>query len=151
MGENAPSQLVLYHYPELKEDKGVVLMTAEMDPKFIVSLAILYPCSFGSRLCFGLKTIQDADILSTPPQLRLAVSEGLEFLWSSCSRLRTWKYQLSSQILKVFFIITSHLGTFTSQPEDVLHCQFALEFHFLSKSLEISIPRPSEPLSVSCC
>lgn len=38
MGENAPSQLILYHYPELKEDKGVVLMTAEMDPKFIVSL-----------------------------------------------------------------------------------------------------------------
>lgn len=37
MGENAPSQLILYHYPELKEDKGVVLMTAEMDPKFIVS------------------------------------------------------------------------------------------------------------------
>lgn len=35
MGENAPSQLVLYHYPELKEDKGLVLMTAEMDPKFI--------------------------------------------------------------------------------------------------------------------
>ncbi|KAE8294589.1 ATP synthase mitochondrial F1 complex assembly factor 1 Precursor [Larimichthys crocea] len=35
MGENAPSQLILYHYPELKEDKGVVLMTAEMDPKFI--------------------------------------------------------------------------------------------------------------------
>lgn len=41
MGENAPSQLILYHYPELKEDKGVVLMTAEMDPKFVVSLAVL--------------------------------------------------------------------------------------------------------------
>lgn len=57
MGENAPSQLVLYHYPELKEDKGLVLMTAEMDPKFIVSLAMLYPCSL------GMKTIQDADNL----------------------------------------------------------------------------------------
>lgn len=36
LGENAPSQLILYHYPDLKEKKGVVLMTAEMDPKFIV-------------------------------------------------------------------------------------------------------------------
>lgn len=36
-GENAPSQLILYHYPDLKQEKGVVLMTAEMDPKFIVS------------------------------------------------------------------------------------------------------------------
>ncbi|XP_070816865.1 ATP synthase mitochondrial F1 complex assembly factor 1 [Chaetodon auriga] len=35
LGENAPSQLILYHYPELKEEKGLVLMTAEMDPKFI--------------------------------------------------------------------------------------------------------------------
>nr|XP_046247943.1 ATP synthase mitochondrial F1 complex assembly factor 1 [Scatophagus argus] len=35
LGENAPSQLILYHYPDLKEEKGVVLMTAEMDPKFI--------------------------------------------------------------------------------------------------------------------
>lgn len=35
MGENAPSQLILYHYPDLKEEKGIVLMTAEMDPKFI--------------------------------------------------------------------------------------------------------------------
>ncbi|XP_060890632.1 ATP synthase mitochondrial F1 complex assembly factor 1 [Labrus mixtus] len=34
-GENAPSQLILYHYPDLKEEKGVVLMTAEMDPKCI--------------------------------------------------------------------------------------------------------------------
>lgn len=42
MGENAPSQLILYHYPELKDSKGLVLMTAEMDPKFIVSLATLY-------------------------------------------------------------------------------------------------------------
>ncbi|XP_051789146.1 ATP synthase mitochondrial F1 complex assembly factor 1 [Erpetoichthys calabaricus] len=29
--DKAPSQLVLYHYPELQEDKGIVLMTAEMD------------------------------------------------------------------------------------------------------------------------
>ncbi|KAM6920899.1 ATP synthase mitochondrial F1 complex assembly factor 1 [Xenentodon cancila] len=35
LGENAPSQLILYHYPDLKDEKGVVLMTAEMDPKFI--------------------------------------------------------------------------------------------------------------------
>ncbi|KAM9365241.1 ATP synthase mitochondrial F1 complex assembly factor 1 [Pholidichthys leucotaenia] len=34
LGVNAPSQLILYHYPELQE-KGIVLMTAEMDPKFI--------------------------------------------------------------------------------------------------------------------
>uniref|UniRef100_A0A3P8ULF1 ATP synthase mitochondrial F1 complex assembly factor 1 n=1 Tax=Cynoglossus semilaevis TaxID=244447 RepID=A0A3P8ULF1_CYNSE len=39
LGENAPSQLILYHYPELKDNKGVVFMTAEMDPKFIVSLS----------------------------------------------------------------------------------------------------------------
>ncbi|XP_053710389.1 ATP synthase mitochondrial F1 complex assembly factor 1 [Synchiropus splendidus] len=34
-GENAPSQLILYHYPELKDSKNVVLMTAELDPKFV--------------------------------------------------------------------------------------------------------------------
>ncbi|XP_037626837.1 ATP synthase mitochondrial F1 complex assembly factor 1 [Sebastes umbrosus] len=35
LGENAPSQLILYHYTDLKDEKGVVLMTAELDPKFI--------------------------------------------------------------------------------------------------------------------
>uniref|UniRef100_A0A3Q3XGJ2 ATP synthase mitochondrial F1 complex assembly factor 1 n=1 Tax=Mola mola TaxID=94237 RepID=A0A3Q3XGJ2_MOLML len=35
LGENAPSQLILYHYPDLKAEKGVVLMMAEIDPKFI--------------------------------------------------------------------------------------------------------------------
>ncbi|KAJ7993226.1 hypothetical protein DPEC_G00270250 [Dallia pectoralis] len=35
MGEHAPSQLILYHYTDLQKDKGVVLMTAEMDPKFM--------------------------------------------------------------------------------------------------------------------
>lgn len=35
-GENAPSQLVLYHYPDLQKEKGIVLMTAEMDSKFLV-------------------------------------------------------------------------------------------------------------------
>ncbi|NXD11779.1 ATPF1 factor, partial [Nothocercus nigrocapillus] len=35
-GENAPSHLVLYHYPELQKEKGIVLMTAEMDSKFLV-------------------------------------------------------------------------------------------------------------------
>lgn len=37
MGENAPSQLILYHYTDLQKDKGIVLMTAEMDIKFVVS------------------------------------------------------------------------------------------------------------------
>ncbi|XP_037553826.1 ATP synthase mitochondrial F1 complex assembly factor 1 [Nematolebias whitei] len=35
LGENAPSQLILYHYSDLRQEKGIVLMTAEMDPKFI--------------------------------------------------------------------------------------------------------------------
>ncbi|RXN07495.1 ATP synthase mitochondrial F1 complex assembly factor 1 [Labeo rohita] len=35
MGENAPSQLILYHYTDLQKDKGIVLMTAEMDSKFV--------------------------------------------------------------------------------------------------------------------
>ncbi|TSK53705.1 ATP synthase mitochondrial F1 complex assembly factor 1 [Bagarius yarrelli] len=35
LGENAPSQLILYHYSDLKQDKEIVLMTAEMDSKFI--------------------------------------------------------------------------------------------------------------------
>ncbi|KAJ7332766.1 hypothetical protein JRQ81_014946 [Phrynocephalus forsythii] len=35
LGESAPSQLVLYHYPELQEEKGIVLMTAEIDSKFL--------------------------------------------------------------------------------------------------------------------
>ncbi|KAM6220034.1 ATP synthase mitochondrial F1 complex assembly factor 1 [Rhynchocyon petersi] len=34
-GETAASQLILYHYPELKEEKGIVLMTAEMDSTFL--------------------------------------------------------------------------------------------------------------------
>ena len=43
-GDAAASQLVLYHYTELKEDKGIVLMTAEMDSTFLVRLCI---CLFG--------------------------------------------------------------------------------------------------------
>ncbi|KAK6484829.1 ATP synthase mitochondrial F1 complex assembly factor 1 isoform X1 [Huso huso] len=35
IGQNAPSQLILYHYPELQKDKGIVLMAAEMDHKFL--------------------------------------------------------------------------------------------------------------------
>ncbi|XP_029474206.1 ATP synthase mitochondrial F1 complex assembly factor 1 isoform X2 [Rhinatrema bivittatum] len=31
----APSQLILYHYRELQEEKGIVLMTAEMDSSFL--------------------------------------------------------------------------------------------------------------------
>ncbi|XP_043941754.1 ATP synthase mitochondrial F1 complex assembly factor 1 isoform X2 [Protopterus annectens] len=35
LAENAPSQLILYHYCELQEDKGIVLLTAEMDSTFL--------------------------------------------------------------------------------------------------------------------
>jgi len=38
-GDAAASQLILYHYPELKEEKGIVLMTAEMDSTFLVRLS----------------------------------------------------------------------------------------------------------------
>ncbi|KAM6172328.1 ATP synthase mitochondrial F1 complex assembly factor 1 isoform 1-T1 [Erethizon dorsatum] len=34
-GDAAASQLILYHYPELKEEKDIVLMTAEMDSTFL--------------------------------------------------------------------------------------------------------------------
>ncbi|XP_061488870.1 ATP synthase mitochondrial F1 complex assembly factor 1 isoform X2 [Rhineura floridana] len=34
-GEAAPTQLILYHYPELQEEKGIVLMTAEMDSRVL--------------------------------------------------------------------------------------------------------------------
>ncbi|XP_077450757.1 ATP synthase mitochondrial F1 complex assembly factor 1 isoform X2 [Stigmatopora argus] len=34
-GEKAPSQLILFYYPDLKECKGIVLMTAELDSKFL--------------------------------------------------------------------------------------------------------------------
>uniref|UniRef100_A0A8C3SCM1 ATP synthase mitochondrial F1 complex assembly factor 1 n=1 Tax=Chelydra serpentina TaxID=8475 RepID=A0A8C3SCM1_CHESE len=34
-GETASSQLILYHYPELQKEKGIVLMTAEMDSNFL--------------------------------------------------------------------------------------------------------------------
>uniref|UniRef100_A0A8C8RC02 ATP synthase mitochondrial F1 complex assembly factor 1 n=1 Tax=Pelusios castaneus TaxID=367368 RepID=A0A8C8RC02_9SAUR len=34
-GETASSQLILYHYPELQKEKGIVLMTAEIDSKFL--------------------------------------------------------------------------------------------------------------------
>ncbi|XP_058408312.1 ATP synthase mitochondrial F1 complex assembly factor 1 isoform X2 [Diceros bicornis minor] len=34
-GDAAASQLILYHYPELKEEKGIVLMTAERDSTFL--------------------------------------------------------------------------------------------------------------------
>ncbi|XP_037763844.1 ATP synthase mitochondrial F1 complex assembly factor 1 [Chelonia mydas] len=34
-GETASSQLILYHYPELQKEKGIVLMTAEMDSSFL--------------------------------------------------------------------------------------------------------------------
>ncbi|XP_061230233.1 ATP synthase mitochondrial F1 complex assembly factor 1-like [Neopsephotus bourkii] len=35
-GETAANQLVLYHFPDLQKEKGIVLMTAEMDSKFLV-------------------------------------------------------------------------------------------------------------------
>ena len=34
-GDAAHSQLVLHQYPELKEERGIVLMTAEMDSTFL--------------------------------------------------------------------------------------------------------------------
>ncbi|KAM4722651.1 ATP synthase mitochondrial F1 complex assembly factor 1 [Rhinophrynus dorsalis] len=34
-GDSAPSQLILYHYPELQKEKGIVLMTSEIDTKFL--------------------------------------------------------------------------------------------------------------------
>lgn len=37
LGEKASSQLILYHYQDLKQEKGLVFMTAEMDPKVMVS------------------------------------------------------------------------------------------------------------------
>ncbi|KAG8507617.1 ATP synthase mitochondrial F1 complex assembly factor 1 [Galemys pyrenaicus] len=41
-GDAATSQLVLYHYPELKDEKGIVLMTAEMDSTFLGYKASTY-------------------------------------------------------------------------------------------------------------
>lgn len=41
MGEDAPSQVILYHYADLQKDKDIVLMTAEMDNKFVVSPSII--------------------------------------------------------------------------------------------------------------
>lgn len=35
IGETAPSQLVLYHYCELQEEKSIVLMTADIDATFL--------------------------------------------------------------------------------------------------------------------
>ena len=44
-GEAAASQLILYHYPELKKEKGIVLMTAEMDSTFLVRINFyLFAC-----------------------------------------------------------------------------------------------------------
>ncbi|OCT82713.1 ATP synthase mitochondrial F1 complex assembly factor 1 isoform X1 [Xenopus laevis] len=34
-GDAAPSQLILYHFPEFQKDKGIVLMTSEIDTKFL--------------------------------------------------------------------------------------------------------------------
>uniref|UniRef100_F6PSH6 ATP synthase mitochondrial F1 complex assembly factor 1 n=1 Tax=Ornithorhynchus anatinus TaxID=9258 RepID=F6PSH6_ORNAN len=34
-GDAAASQLVLYHFPELKAEKGIVLVTAELEPTFL--------------------------------------------------------------------------------------------------------------------
>ncbi|KAM4642265.1 ATP synthase mitochondrial F1 complex assembly factor 1 [Discoglossus pictus] len=34
-GDSAPSQLILYHYTELQEEKGIVLMTSEHDTTFL--------------------------------------------------------------------------------------------------------------------
>lgn len=99
MGENAPSQLILYHYPELKEDKGVVLMTAEMDPKFIVSLTVFWSSdswslvsllsvsrssassnsNFNKCLCSRLQTVHQAQCLANQVQLFYAAARQETF------------------------------------------------------------------------
>ncbi|KAM9325209.1 ATP synthase mitochondrial F1 complex assembly factor 1 [Gastrophryne carolinensis] len=35
VGDSAPSQLILYHYNELQGEKGIVLMTSELDTRFL--------------------------------------------------------------------------------------------------------------------
>ncbi|XP_078417022.1 ATP synthase mitochondrial F1 complex assembly factor 1 isoform X1 [Cetorhinus maximus] len=35
LGENSPSQLTIYHYPDLQKEKGIVLLTAEIDTTFL--------------------------------------------------------------------------------------------------------------------
>ncbi|XP_067846145.1 ATP synthase mitochondrial F1 complex assembly factor 1 isoform X1 [Heptranchias perlo] len=35
LGVNAPSQLIIYHYPDLQKEKGIVLLTAEIDTTFL--------------------------------------------------------------------------------------------------------------------
>ncbi|XP_059503976.1 ATP synthase mitochondrial F1 complex assembly factor 1 isoform X1 [Stegostoma tigrinum] len=35
LGENSPSQLIIYHYPDLQKKKGIVLLTAEIDTTFL--------------------------------------------------------------------------------------------------------------------
>ncbi|XP_069795056.1 ATP synthase mitochondrial F1 complex assembly factor 1 [Narcine bancroftii] len=35
LGENSPSQLIIYHYPDLQKEKGIVLLTAEIDSTFL--------------------------------------------------------------------------------------------------------------------
>eukprot|EP00062_Callorhinchus_milii_P003221 gi/632940294/ref/XP_007885241.1/ PREDICTED: ATP synthase mitochondrial F1 complex assembly factor 1 [Callorhinchus milii] len=35
LGQNAPSQLIIYHYPELQKEKDIVLLTAEIDTQFL--------------------------------------------------------------------------------------------------------------------
>ncbi|XP_043554907.1 ATP synthase mitochondrial F1 complex assembly factor 1 isoform X2 [Chiloscyllium plagiosum] len=35
LGENSPSQLIIYHYPDLQKEKGIVLLTAEIDTTFL--------------------------------------------------------------------------------------------------------------------
>ncbi|XP_078074870.1 ATP synthase mitochondrial F1 complex assembly factor 1 [Mustelus asterias] len=35
LGESSPSQLILYHYPDLQKEKGIVLLTAEIDTTFL--------------------------------------------------------------------------------------------------------------------
>ncbi|XP_038649946.1 ATP synthase mitochondrial F1 complex assembly factor 1 isoform X2 [Scyliorhinus canicula] len=35
LGANSPSQLIIYHYPDLKKEKGIVLLTAELDTTFL--------------------------------------------------------------------------------------------------------------------
>lgn len=50
-GEAAASQLILYHYPELKEEKGIVLITAELESTFLnVAEHSALPTEFSSSV-----------------------------------------------------------------------------------------------------
>ncbi|XP_077440664.1 ATP synthase mitochondrial F1 complex assembly factor 1 [Vanacampus margaritifer] len=63
-GANAPSQLILHHYPELAQGKGIVLMTAELDPKFI-SVAQAQCLANQVQLFYGTKRQETFRLVET--------------------------------------------------------------------------------------